>query len=175
MKILKTIREEDVFNDVQKKDDSEYAKKRNAVRIIVVDEDGKIALNHYSQNNEYQEEYGIPGGGVEVGEDIEKAMLREVKEETGCVIESLEEIGIIIEYGVSPDLIQTVYCYTGKVKEKGVPIFTPKELKNGLSIKWLSLDNAIQVISQNIQGFTKIRGLLFLGEYKKNFKVQINN
>ena len=167
MKIIKIIREKDIFNDVQKKDDSRYTKKRDAVRIIVVGEDGKIALNHYSQNNEYQEEYGIPGGGVEIGEDIQKAMLREVKEETGCVIESLEEIGIIIEYGVSPDLIQTVYCYTGKVKEKGEPVFTPKEIKNGLSIEWLSLDNAVQAISQNVQGFTKTRGLLFLEEYKK--------
>ncbi|MFH1402044.1 MAG: NUDIX hydrolase, partial [Patescibacteria group bacterium] len=143
MKILKIIREEEIFDNIQKKDDSEYTKTRNAVRIIIVDKDGKIALNHYQQNNSYQEEYGIPGGGVKIGEGIMEAVLREAKEETGCDVKFAKEVGLIIEYGVSPNLIQKVYCYTGIIKEKGNPVFTTKELKNELGIKWLSLDDAI--------------------------------
>ena len=96
-----------------------------------------------------------------------EATIREAKEETGCVIESLKEIGIVIEYGVSPNLIQTTYCYTGKVKEKGTPEFTLREQKDELEIEWLSLDEAMQMITENSRGFTKARGVLFLEEYKK--------
>ena len=65
-------------------------------------------------------------------------------------------------------MIQTVYCYTGKVKEKGTPLFTDREIKEGLDIKWLSSEESIEIIEQNPDGFTKTRALLLLEEYKKS-------
>jgi 8-oxo-dGTP pyrophosphatase MutT (NUDIX family) len=37
----------------------------------------------------------FPGGGIDVGEDPQKALTRETKEETGAIVENLEKIGQI--------------------------------------------------------------------------------
>lgn len=55
------------------------AAKNRAVAIII--NNGKILLLYRFKNGE--EYYVFPGGGVEEGERIEEAIIREVKEETG--------------------------------------------------------------------------------------------
>ena len=49
------------------------------VSIIITDHRGGALLERRSDNGMW----GLPGGGVEPGESIVKAALREVKEETG--------------------------------------------------------------------------------------------
>lgn len=56
---------------------------RYGARGIIVREDCKIAIFNKSNKNEYK----LPGGGVDEGEDIKKAFKRGVLEETGCEIE----------------------------------------------------------------------------------------
>ena len=61
---------------------SNNPKRIRAVAIIV--NDGKVILMHrISHGKEY---YVFPGGGVEDGETVEQAVLREVKEETSLEI-----------------------------------------------------------------------------------------
>lgn len=47
-------------------------------------------------------EYFLPGGGIDDGENPEEALIREVKEETGFFVETLEKIGEAAEYIYSP-------------------------------------------------------------------------
>jgi mutator protein MutT len=48
---------------------------------IILDKENKILLIHrFFQGREY---YVFPGGGVEEGESVEEAVVREIKEETG--------------------------------------------------------------------------------------------
>lgn len=56
-----------------------------AVVVAVNDGDGKLLL----VQNDWMDGYGFPGGGVEPGEDWERAAEREVKEETGVGIDSV--------------------------------------------------------------------------------------
>jgi ADP-ribose pyrophosphatase YjhB (NUDIX family) len=43
------------------------------------------------------DKYSIPGGGVEVGESISGAVIREVEEETGIDVEVIKLIGVFSE------------------------------------------------------------------------------
>ena len=63
-------------------------------RGIIIREDGKIAIFNKSNKNEYK----LPGGGVDKGEDIKEDFKREALEETGCEIEIIKELGTIEEH-----------------------------------------------------------------------------
>ncbi len=61
-----------------------------AARIIVENHEKKILVIERVDNGNL----GIPAGSIEEGETIEACIIREVKEETGLTIISLEVIGI---------------------------------------------------------------------------------
>ncbi|MHB1957298.1 MAG: NUDIX domain-containing protein, partial [Sulfobacillus sp.] len=54
--------------------------------VIVIDADGRILLQHRSDNGFW----GLPGGAMELGESFEETARREVLEETGLVVGELE-------------------------------------------------------------------------------------
>ena len=115
MKELKLINPESVSEE-----ETKNYRVREAVRAIVVDEDGKIALLHVSKSNYYK----LPGGGMENGEDKMSTLRRECLEELGCEIEVVGEVGSILEYNKMFSLKHTSYCYIAKVKgKKGVLMF----------------------------------------------------
>jgi ADP-ribose pyrophosphatase YjhB (NUDIX family) len=51
------------------------------VRGLVVDAQGRIALVRHT----YRPDWYLPGGGVKRGESVERALLRELREEAGLV------------------------------------------------------------------------------------------
>jgi ADP-ribose pyrophosphatase YjhB (NUDIX family) len=63
---------------------------RPAVAAIIPDAEGKILLQRRSDNGLW----GLPGGSVEIGESVCRAILREVREETGLTVEVLRLIGV---------------------------------------------------------------------------------
>ncbi len=72
-------------------------RERSAVRGIVLDDMGRIVLNHIDGADEFgrRDHFETPGGGVEDGESLEAALRREMGEEVGLEIEILAEVGII--------------------------------------------------------------------------------
>lgn len=141
MKQIKLINPENVTEEEVK----DY-KVREAARAIVVDGEGKVAMLHVSKENYYK----LPGGGVEKGEDILLALDRECKEEIGCGIEVISELGMIIEYRKMFGLQQISYCYMAKLKgEKGKPEFTKKESSKGFMEVWLSYEEAVKMIRES--------------------------
>lgn len=72
----------------------------NRVRVrvcgIAVEEDRILLINH-SKLNESGSWWSPPGGGVDFGETLEEALLREFKEETGLLIEVQKQL-FITEY-----------------------------------------------------------------------------
>lgn len=84
---------------------------RPSVRGIII-KDGKIAMVH-SLKYDY---YKFPGGGIESGETMEQALIREVAEESGLQVipESVREYGLV--HRVQKDLrggkfVQDNYYY----------------------------------------------------------------
>ena len=104
------------------------------VGAIILDE-GKILLEK-RKNSPGKGKWSIPGGLVELGESIEQAVIREVKEETGLdVVEprlvdvvnyvSLSEKGAVKYHFVIIDYLVTVKC--GK----------PKASSDAEALKWV--------------------------------------
>ena len=74
---------------------------------------GQMLLQKRSKKEEL---LGFPGGVVEIGESIEEAMLREVKEETGLNVKTNYLIGVYSKYFCTypnGDKAQTI-CYSFK-------------------------------------------------------------
>jgi len=119
---------------------------REAARAIVLDSEGKVALLHVSKKNYYK----LPGGGLEGNEDRQVALQRECKEEIGCEIEVLGEVGSIVEYRKIFSLKQISYCYFGNVKgEKGTPEFTGEEITDEFKEVWVSYDEALRLMRES--------------------------
>ena len=64
-----------------------------STRAVII-RNGKIATQHGNAGD-----YKILGGGVEPGEDLHEALIREVQEESGLVVipSSIQTIGEIVE------------------------------------------------------------------------------
>ena len=141
MKQIKLINLENVSESQANK-----YKIRNAARAIVFDENKLVALLHATKNYYYK----LPGGGIEDGEDNEIALRRECKEEIGCDIEIIRELGFTLEYRKKYNLKQTSYCYIAKVVgEKRQPNLTESEIDEGFTTVWLSLEDAIKKIQES--------------------------
>lgn len=61
-----------------------------SVTAVVTDDQGRLLLVHKTDNNLW----ALPGGGVDVGESVAHAAVREVKEETGIDVEVTGLVGL---------------------------------------------------------------------------------
>jgi ADP-ribose pyrophosphatase YjhB (NUDIX family) len=97
------------------------------------------------------EDYSLPGGGLDLGEDKVEGMIRELSEETGAKdIRNIKPFGAYEEYRpwYKPDYdIQHMisYCYTCDVsKELGVSNMESHEINNGMKAIWINIHEAIK-------------------------------
>lgn len=112
---------------------------REAVRVIVFDNENKIAL----YGSDY---YLIPGGGVEGNESLIDACLRECLEEIGCKIKNINKIGISKEVKSKNALVQNAHYFTANLEgEKGNPLSTQSN-ELGRKIVWIKLEEAIELM-----------------------------
>ncbi len=99
---------------------------------------------------ERYEDYSLPGGGLDAGEDKIDGMIRELSEETGAKdIKNIQPFGVYEEYRPwykSDFDIQHMisYCYTCDVnKELGAVNLEPYEKTNGMKPMWIDIHEAI--------------------------------
>ncbi|MFA6410837.1 MAG: NUDIX domain-containing protein [Candidatus Buchananbacteria bacterium] len=119
---------------------------RQAVRAVIFDSENKIALMDVKKHCYHK----LPGGGIEAGEDEMQALARECKEEAGCEIEVIGEVGSILEYKDQWKLKQESFCYLAKlVGKKMEPEFTDEELFDEFKLIWVEIDQAIKLIKSD--------------------------
>jgi 8-oxo-dGTP pyrophosphatase MutT (NUDIX family) len=119
---------------------------REAVRGIIKHEN-KLLMVYSSKDGDYK----FPGGGVDVGETHEEALVREIREECGAkVINIYSGFGKTIEYDIPIEIEYDVfkmisYYYVCNVD----PILGEKSLdeyeeKLGFEPVWIDIDSAIE-------------------------------
>lgn len=119
---------------------------RYGARGIVIRSDGKIAVFNKSKKNEYK----LPGGSIEENENPRDAFKREVLEETGCIIEIIDELGTTEEYKSQDNFKQTSFIFVGKVMEDTKTLhLTQREKNEGAILIWEYPFRALELITNS--------------------------
>lgn len=113
---------------------------RIGCRGIVID-DGKILLS-YEVNTD---QWFIPGGGLEKGENLEECCIRELAEETGYLVLPQKQFLTINEY--YQDWLFVSHYFICEVAGKTERKLTQREVESGLIPKWIPLDEAVRIFS----------------------------
>jgi ADP-ribose pyrophosphatase YjhB (NUDIX family) len=119
--------------------------RRQSVRAIVVNGDKMLAMRRDKFGKQY---YTLIGGGVDLGEDREEAIRRELREETGMEVGGIQ----LVFYEDGGYLYGPQYVYLCEYKG-GDPVLSPEseEFKisamgqNTYEPTWLPLDQVLSV------------------------------
>ncbi|MGX9416691.1 NUDIX hydrolase [Vibrio sp. WJH972] len=119
---------------------------RQATRAIVIDQANILLLY-----TERYDDYTLPGGGLNEGEDPIEGVIRELQEETGAMnISMVEDFGIYEEFRPwardNAEVMHMIsHCYTCKIdRELGETRLEDHEVRNGMRPVWLDIHQAIQ-------------------------------
>ncbi|EGM76746.1 ADP-ribose pyrophosphatase [Rheinheimera sp. A13L] len=139
---------------------------RVATRAIVLR--GSDILVLYTKR---YDDYSLPGGGVEAGEDLESALVRELIEETGAKnVKIVTPFGLFEEfrpwYKDNLDVLRMLsYCYVCEISsELGQPNFEHYEIQNGMQVCWLNIYKAIRHNERILQTKPEYMGLSIVRE-----------
>lgn len=109
---------------------------------------GEHILMLYTQR---YDDYTLPGGGIDEGENQVEGLIRELTEETGAQnIRHPELFGLYEEfrpwYKDGYDIMHMKsYCYTCEIDEQlGETSLEDYEVKNGMKAVWINIHDAIQ-------------------------------
>jgi 8-oxo-dGTP pyrophosphatase MutT (NUDIX family) len=120
---------------------------RQIVRAIVFDDDGCFYFVRVDRDDDFGRAICIEtaGGGVEDGEDLEVAILRELKEELGASVEIVCKIGVVSDYYNLIKRHNINNYYLCRVLSFGEKHMTEDEISRfHLSTLKLSLDDALE-------------------------------
>ena len=168
-----TIKKMKVLTEIQRCEGIDIRGKtlqRTAVRAVVLR--GRELLMVYSAN---VGDYKFPGGGVDVGETHAQALARELLEECGASLLSVDdEIGAIVEYNLPMEkdfdvFKMTSYYYQCKVKDGfGSQKLDGYEAELGFQPMWIDIDKAIEANkSLSTPSIEWLRREIFALEYLK--------
>lgn len=146
---------------------------RNAVRGVIL-RGQDLLMIHSAKVGDYK----FPGGGVQECESHEQALMREIEEESGAHLISLDEcIGAVIEYDIPAEIEYNVFKMTShyylcQVRTGfGEQKLDEYEKDLGFTPAWIRIDTAL-FTNRSLLGFDVSPGWLkreiFVLEYIKN-------
>jgi ADP-ribose pyrophosphatase YjhB (NUDIX family) len=123
-----------------------------STRAVII-RDGLIAMQKGAEGD-----YKLLGGGVEQGEDLRQALIREVREESGLLVcpDSIEEIGEVIEKrrdAFEPDMVFVCHSHFFMCNAKREMVetnLTESEKEKGYHLVWVKKE---QIIEENSMFF----------------------
>ena len=142
-------------------------------RGIVLDEEGRIALHLIHRDDIFGNEtyYEAPGGGVDEGESLEQAVIRECKEELGEDIEVLRALGVVKDaYNLIHRKNENHYFLCKKLNQ-GEKHFVSEGDSLIQKTIWVSLEKGIALLKkqsdQGVSALVKARELPILEEARR--------
>lgn len=170
------FREKDVFPDKKEHSDEIKFEDRLTGKAVVFDSEKNVAL----VGNEVNDFYLLPGGGIDPDEPIADGIIRECLEEIGCSVKLLTDLGITEDFRNRDKKHCISHCFTAQViGEKGEPNLTEEEARNGMHVKWVTLEEAVGILKNEVDqlsrgevefyntGFNILRDSIFLLEAQK--------
>lgn len=106
-----------------------------SVTVAVRDDRGRLLLIHRTDNDLW----ALPGGGVDLGESVPSAGVREVEEETGYIIEIVGLVGIysdprhVMQYADGEVRQQFSICMRGEVRGG-----SPRPSSESSEVEWVA-------------------------------------
>lgn len=119
---------------------AEYSKVREACRGIVLCDD-KILMTYATGVNFWM----IPGGGREDGESMQQCCIRELEEETGCIVEPLDHFLTIDEY--YNQWLYRSYYFVCRIIGQSQRHLTKEEDQAGLESRWIPIRDAVAIFA----------------------------
>lgn len=119
-----------------------YSKTREGCRGIVV-KDGKMLVSREEKSDYWL----IPGGGREGDESLADCCARELLEETGYIVEPMEEILVMNEYYEEYRYIS--HFFICKVVGTGEQNLTEFEKERGLVPMWVDVQFFVDIVSKH--------------------------
>ena len=156
---MKTI----IYNDdnLTKKDIDE---KVIRVKALIINENNEIIIGKSDST------YQFPGGHVEKNETLEEALIREVKEESGIILNKENRKPFFkIEYytknyyDTKLNVLNDIYYYVvyiDKDVEIGEICLTDDELINNYHLEGININNVINYLEGTINKISKITDLI---------------
>lgn len=111
---------------------------RTSCRAIIV-KNGKMLFSFESKTGFYMS----PGGSLEEGESFEECCIRELKEETGFIVNPLKQFITVKEYCY--DILYISHYFICEITGECERALTGTEIFKGMQPEWLDTQKAIEI------------------------------
>lgn len=137
-----------------------WTKSRTGCRAVII-RDGKILMSYETKNDQWM----IPGGGLEENETDEECVIREVAEECGLVIRSSPCVLEIDEYYEDCKWLNKYFL--GEIIGETERHLTEREIEVGMEPRWIPLGEILQIFSTHADydGTDEMRRGMYYREY----------
>ncbi|MEZ4922183.1 MAG: NUDIX hydrolase [Crocinitomicaceae bacterium] len=105
-----------------------FRKLKNATQVLLIQR----------KHEPFEGSWAIPGGFVDEGEDLEAAAIRELEEETGLVVDSLEQLHTFGRPDRDPRKRIISVVHWKLLKDPNVEVYAADDASN---LSWFSIDD----------------------------------
>lgn len=119
---------------------------RKIARAVLINDNNEVCLLKILGDDDFghRDYVETPGGGVNENEDLKEAVVREIKEETGCDATVIDEIGYVDDYYNLIHRHNITYYYLLKVNGYGTSALEEQEKSIIKGLLWLDFNKAIK-------------------------------